>query len=98
METLANFFESINRFLGVHGPGELVMHPVFIGLCIAGFIISLVMRMKFMSLAIAALVGGALIFHYFYPASGSDLAGLMKFLAAMGGLALVLIYLGFIRD
>jgi hypothetical protein len=98
MEALSNFFEGINGFLGVQGPGDLLMHPVFIGLCVAGFIAALLMRMKFMALAIAALVGGALVFHYTYPESSADLTGLIKFLVSMGALALVLIYLGFIRD
>ncbi len=42
MEAMANFFESINRLLGVSGPGELVMHPVFLGVCLAAFIYALV--------------------------------------------------------
>jgi hypothetical protein len=98
MEALSNFFEAINGFLGVQAPGELLMHPVFICLCVLGFVAAILMRMKYMALAIAALVGGAFVFHYTYPENTADLAGLIKFLAAMGGLALVLIYLGFIRD
>ena len=98
METLGNFFDSINRLLGVQGPGELIMHPVFIGLCVVGFICALAMRMKYMALAIAALMGGALVFHYTYPASSADLPELFKFLASIGALALLLIYFGFIRD
>jgi hypothetical protein len=43
-------------------------------------------------------MGGALIFHYLYPEQGSNLGSLLTFIAAMGGLVLVLVYLGFIRD
>lgn len=98
MEAMANFFESINRFLGVGGPGELVMHPVFLGICLAAFIYALVTHMKYFALILAGLMGGAVIFHYLYPAEGSNLGDLLSFIVAMGGLALVLVYLGFIRD
>ncbi len=98
MEAMANFFESINRFLGVGGPGELVMHPVFLGLCLAAFIYAVVTRMKFFALTLAGLMGGAAIFHYLYPEQSTNLGDLLSFIVAMGGLALVLVYLGFIRD
>lgn len=98
METMSNFFEWINRLLGVSGPGELVMHPVFLGLCVLAFIYSLVTRMKYFALILAGLMGGAVIVHYLYPEQSSDLTELIKFIAAMGGLALLLVYLGFIRD
>ena len=98
MEAMANFFESINRLLGVSGPGELVMHPVFLGVCLAAFIYALVARMKYFALTLAGLMGGAVIFHYLYPEQSSNLGDLLSFIVAMGGLALVLVYLGFIRD
>jgi len=98
METMANFFESINRALGVTGPGDLVMHPVFLGLCVVAFIYAWVTRMKFIALILAGLMGGAVIFHYLYPEQSSNLGDLLTFIVAMGLLALVLVYLGFIRD
>jgi hypothetical protein len=98
METLANFFESINRLFGVSGPAELVMHPVFLGFCFVAFVYAVVTHMKYFALALAGLMGGAIIFHYLYPEESSNLSDLMGFVAAMGALALVLVYLGFIRD
>jgi hypothetical protein len=98
METLANFFDWINQLLGVSGPGELVMHPVFLGLCFVAFIYALVTHMKYFALILAGLMGGAVIFHYLYPEQSSNLNELVTFIAAMGGLALLLVYLGFIRD
>jgi hypothetical protein len=98
METMANFFESINRLLGVTGPAELVMHPAFLGLCFVVFIYAVITRMKYFALILAGLMCGALIFHYLYPEQSSNLGDLLKFVAAMGGLVLVLVYLGFIRD
>ncbi len=49
METMANFFEWINRLLGVSGPGELVMHPVFIGFCVVAFVYTVYTHMKYFS-------------------------------------------------
>ncbi|MEJ2717134.1 MAG: hypothetical protein P8182_08335 [Deltaproteobacteria bacterium] len=98
METMSNFFESLNTLLGVKTPGELLFNPIFIGICIAVFIYCLIKGWKFFSLTILGLLGGALIFHYFYPEKGSDLTQLVMFLAVMGGLLLVLIYLGFVRE
>lgn len=98
MESMANFFESINRLLGVSGPGELVMHPVFLGFCFVAFVYALVTHMKYFAIALAGLMGGAVIFHYFYPAESSNLSDLVTFIGAMGLLALLLVYLGFIRD
>lgn len=98
METMSNFFEWINRLLGVSGPGELIMHPAFLGLCFAFFIYAVLTRMKYFALSLAGLMGGAVIFHYLYPAEGSNLRDLLSFIAAMGGMVLVLVYLGFIRD
>lgn len=98
METMARFFDSINRLMGVKSQGELIFHPVFIGVCIIVFIYCLVKRMKYFCIAIAGLMGGALIFHYMYPADSSNLTQLIKFIAAMIGLALFLAYLAFIKD
>ncbi len=98
MESLANFFESINRLLGVKGPGELVVHPVFIGFCVVVFIYAVATRMKYFALSIAGLMGGTLIFHYLYPENSSDLGALLTFIGAMGALALFLVYMGFIRE
>lgn len=95
---MANFFESINRLLGVTGPGELVMHPAFLGLCFAVFVYAVITRMKYFALILAGVMGGAVIFHYLYPEQGSNLGDLLRFIAAMGGMVLVLVYLGFIRD
>lgn len=98
METLAQFFDRINELLGVSGPGELIFHPVFIGLCLAALIYSVIKGYKFSALAIFGLLVGGVIFNYLYPEDSSDLHELIKFLAAMGGLALVIVYLGFVRE
>ena len=98
METMSNFFEWINRLLGVSGPGELVMHPAFLGLCFAVFVYAVITRMKYFALILAGVMGGAVIFHYLYPEQGSNLGDLLRFIAAMGGMVLLLVYLGFIRD
>lgn len=98
MDALANLFESINRLLGVKGPGELVFHPVFIGICAAIFIYAVVTGVKFLAVGLGGLMGGALIFHYLYPADASNLGELLKFISAMGGLALLVVYFGFVRE
>ncbi len=98
METMAKFFDSINRLLGVSTPGELIFHPVFIAVCVIAFIYFVLTRMKYFAIAVGGLVGGAVIVHYLYPSNTSNLTELMKFLAAMGGLGLVLVYIGFVRD
>jgi hypothetical protein len=98
METMTNFFEWINRLLGVSGPGELVMHPVFLGFCVLAFVYAVVTRMKYFAITLAGLMGGAVIFHYLYPAESSNLGDLVTFIAAMGAWALLLVYLGFVRD
>jgi hypothetical protein len=95
---MAQFFEWINRLLGVKTPGELVFHPVFIGLCVALFVFGLIKGWKALYLPIITLLGGAAIFHYFYPEDPSRLEELVKFLALTGVLALVVIYFGFIRE
>lgn len=98
METMARFFDSINRMLGVQSQGELIFHPVFIGLCIVAFIYCLVKRMKYFSISIASLMGGVAIFHYLYPSDSSNLTDLIKFIVAMIALALLMAYLAFIKD
>ncbi len=98
MKTLAAFFEGINNLLGISGPGQLLFHPVFIGLCIAICIYSFVKGWKLIYLLVAGGIGSAVIHHYFYPKRGSDLTDLMQFVGAEGILVLVLVYLGFIRE
>ncbi|AFM24000.1 hypothetical protein [Desulfomonile tiedjei] len=98
METMSNFFEAINRFLGVSTPGELVFHPVFMGVCIVIFLYTLFTGMKYFAVGLAAIMGGAAIIHYFYPENSSNLSELIKFVGIMGAFALVLIYFGFVRD
>lgn len=98
METLAGFFDSINQALGVSGPGELVFHPVFLGICIVAFIYFIFTGMKYFAVALGGLIGGAVIVHYWYPKNTSNLTELITFLGAMGVLALVLVYIGFVRD
>ncbi len=46
MEGLSRFFESINHFLGVSGPGELLFNPWFIGFCLIIFIYATWVGMK----------------------------------------------------
>jgi hypothetical protein len=98
METLSKFFEWLNRLFGVQGPGELIFHPVFIGICVALFLYAIVKRMQFLTLAVGGLMGGALIVNYLYPANVSHLTDLIVFIGAMGGLALVLVYFAFVRE
>ena len=73
METMAKFFDSINRMLGVSTPGELIFHPVFITVCVIAFIYFVLTRMKYFAIAIGGLVGGAVVVHYLYPSSTSNL-------------------------
>jgi hypothetical protein len=98
MQTLTNFFESINKLLGVSGPGELIVHPVFIGLCVILFLYALARRRKFLILGIGGFMGSAAIFHYFYPKDSSNLTELITFLAIMGVFALLLVYFSFVRE
>jgi len=98
MQAMARFFDWINSLLGVESGSELLFHPIIIILCLIGFVYSVVMHMKYFAIGIAGLMGGALIFKYFFPEDTSNLPELIKFVAAMGGLALVLLYLGFIKD
>ena len=98
MESMAKFFDSINKLLGIKDAGELVFHPAFIGLCLVLFIYSLIKGWKGFYLSIAGILGGGVIFKYLYPAESSDLFQLVKFLGAMGVLGLILVYLGFVRN
>jgi len=98
MQTLANFFESINRLLGVSGPGELIFHPVFIGICVVLLLYGVARRKKFLVLALGGLMGSALIFHYLYPRDATNLTDLVTFIAAMGLFALLLVYFAFVRE
>jgi hypothetical protein len=98
METLGNFFEAINRLLGVSGPGELVTHPVFIGLCIVAFLYTLFTGMKYFAVGIAGVLGTVVISHYFYPSDTSNLGDLLTYVGALGVMSVILVYFGFIRD
>lgn len=98
MEALAQFFEAINKMMGVSGPKELVLHPVFIGLCVGIFIYAIVTHMKYIALGVGGLMGSAVIISHMYPKDTSNLGELITFVAALGGLALVLVYIGFIRE
>ena len=98
MDTLAYYFDRINEFLGVKSPGELLFHPVFIGLCIAVFVYAVFKGWRFFAVAIYFILAGGLVFHYLYPADSSQLGELMKFIGAMGVVGLLGIYFGFIRD
>lgn len=98
MEALTNFFQSINQMLGVAGPGELIFHPVFLGICMVLFLYGLFAGKRFMAVGLGAFMAGAAIFHYLYPEDSSQLGELIKFLAAMGAVALIAVYFGFIRE
>jgi hypothetical protein len=98
MEAMAEFFEWINRLLGVSGPEELFFHPVFLGFCIVVFIITFVKGWKFFYLVIAGILGGALISWYLYPQDTNDLRALLTYLGALASMAVVLVYFGFIRE
>jgi len=98
MDALASFFEWINRMLGVGGPRELVFHPVFIGTCVAIFVYAVATGKRFLAVGLGGLMGGAVIVHYLYPEDSSNLGELIKFISALGGLALVVVYFGFVRE
>jgi hypothetical protein len=98
METLGHFFESINQLLGVTGPGELIFHPVFIGICVVLFLYGVFAGKKVLAVGLGGLMAGALVFKYLYPEDASQLGTLIKFLAAMGGVALLVVYFGFVRE
>jgi hypothetical protein len=98
METLANFFDWINDLLGVSGAGELVTHPVFIGVCVIILIYAFLTGQKYIALGVFGLIGGGLTYYYLYPKGTVQLYDLLSFLAVMGVIALVILYLGFIRE
>ncbi len=98
MDAMANFFEWINQLFGVQSGAELVFHPIFIGIAAAALIYALIRGMKVLGLTILGLMGGAAGVYYLYPENSSNLTELVKFLGAMGGLALILVYFGFIRE
>jgi hypothetical protein len=98
MQSLANFFEWINRLLGVSSPGELVVHPVFIGICVILFLYAVARRNKFLTIGLGGMMGSAAIIHYLYPKDASNLTDLVTFIAAMGLFALLLLYFGLVRE
>ena len=98
METLANFFDWINDLLGVSGSGELSTHPVFIGLCVIIFVYAWLTGQKYIALGVFGIVSGSLAYYYFYPKGSVQIWDLLSFLAIMGGIALVILYFGFIRE
>jgi hypothetical protein len=98
MNALSDFFDKINNSLGVNNPTDLIINPWFMGLCIAAFLFTLFLRMKYLALGIAGFLGFGVIIHYYYPIEVSDLGDLLKFVGIMGGYALVLLYFGFIRE
>ena len=98
MESMAKFFDAINKFLGVEKPSDLVFHPVFIVICIAMLIYSIIKGWRFFAVGIYFVLAGAIVFHYLYPANSSNLGELIKFIGAMGVVGLIGVYFGFIRD
>lgn len=98
MESLAHFFDWINQMLGVKNSTELVFHPYFLGLILAMFIYAVIIRWKVFYLGIAGLLGLSICVKYLYPEDTSNLFELLKFLAACGGVGMLLIFFGFIRD
>jgi hypothetical protein len=98
MEAIARFFDSINNYLGVSSPSELMIHPYFIGLCVALFLYALISGMKYMAVVIGGVIGTSVIVHYLYPADTSQLGDLLWFVLALGGMGLVLLYFAFIRE
>lgn len=98
METMSRFFEYINQLLGVSSPGELLFHPVFIGLCIAVFIYAVATGTKYVSIPLGGIMGGGVIWHYLYPKESGQLGDLAQFVGAMIVLGFVMVYIAFIRD
>jgi hypothetical protein len=99
MDALSSFFEGINRYLGVSSPGELIFHPAFIGFCLVLFIYATWVGMKYLSLPIGGLLGGGVIYHYLWPkGETAGLGDLLTAFLAFGGLILLLVYIGFIRE
>jgi hypothetical protein len=98
METLTNFFDRINDLLGVSSGSELALHPVFIGFCVLIFIYAWFSGQKFIALGLFGLLAGSACYYYLYPKDSVQLYDLLTFLAAMGAIALLIIYFGFIRE
>jgi hypothetical protein len=98
METLASFFDWVNDLLGVTSGSQLMVHPVFLGFCVILLLYAFLAGQKFIGLAMVGLLGGGTITHYLYPPGNPPLTDLLTYLAAMAGLAMLLIYFGFIRD
>jgi hypothetical protein len=98
MQAMAEFFDAINRWLGVTGPADLAFHPVFIGIAVIAFVYAVYTRMKYIAVAIAAIMGGAILIYYLYPQDTSNLGELVQFLAGMIGLGFLIAYVSFIRD
>lgn len=98
MQTLASFFEWINKTLGVEKGTDLLFHPAFIGLVLILFVYCLIKGWKIFGAVIYLVMATAVIHHYLWPSNTSDLLALVKFLVAIGGAAMVGIYFGFIRE
>ncbi len=98
METLSNFFDWINDLLGVSSGFELVTHPVVIGFCALFFVYAWYSGQKYVALGLFGLLAGSASYYYLYPKDSAQLHDLLIFLAAMGGIALLRIYFGFIRE
>jgi hypothetical protein len=98
MDTLASFFDWINDLLGVSSGSELIVHPVFIGFCVLLLLYAFLAGQKIIGLIMVGLLGGGAITHYLYPPGNPQLSDLLTYLAAMAGLAMLIIYFGFIRE
>ncbi len=98
METLANFFDRINDLLGVSSGAELATHPIFIGFCAVIFIYAWFSGQKYVALGLFGLMAGSVCYYYLFPKGTVELYDLLVFLAAMGAIALLIIYFGFIRE
>jgi len=98
METLANFFDRINDLLGVSSAAELATHPIFIGFCVLVLIYAWLSGQKFVSLGLFGLLAGSACYYYLFPKGSVQLYDLLVFLAAMGAIALIIIYFGFIKE
>ncbi len=98
METLTNFFDWIDDLLGVSSASELATHPIFIGFCVVFFIYAWFSGQKYIALGLFGLLAGSIGYYYLYPKGTVQIFDLLTFLAAMGAIALLIIYFGFIRD
>ena len=98
METLMNFFDWINDLLGVSSAAELATHPVFIGFCVLFLIYAWFSGQKYIALGLFGLLAGSAGYYYLFPKDSAALFDLLFFLLVMGAVALIIIYLGFIRE